>query len=84
MKLTNVPKHVPVNIGDTIVTSGYSISFPPHIRIGKVSDFKILGGNNNFDIDVKLDYDLSETRSVYVIKYDKMIQKDSLITIQNE
>ena len=84
MKLTNVPKHVSLSVGDTVVTSGYSISFPPHIQIGEVSDFKILGGNNNFDIDVTLNYDLSQTRSVYVIKYDKMIQKDSLITIQNE
>lgn len=84
MKLSDVPKHAEIKTGDTIVTSGYSISFPPHIPIGKVSEFKILGGSNNYDIDIDLDYDLSETDAVYVIKYEEVTEKDSILVLQHE
>jgi len=84
MKLLDVPKHANVSIGDTIVTSGYSISFPPHIPIGRVTNFAILGGSNNYDIDVRLDYDLSQTETVYVIRYDEVMEKDSMLTLSYE
>lgn len=84
MKLSDVPKHSEINVGDTIVTSGYSISFPPHIPIGKVMDFKILEGSNNYDIDIALDNDLSQTDAVYVIRYEDVMEKDSILVLQDE
>ena len=36
--MINIPKSVPVAKGDSVVTSGYSLSFPPGIMIGVVSD----------------------------------------------
>jgi rod shape-determining protein MreC len=35
--MINIPKNVPVAKGDSIVTSGYSLSFPPEVLIGTVS-----------------------------------------------
>ena len=84
MKLMDVPKHASISVGDTIVTSGYSISFPPHIHIGRVENFSIQGGSNNFDIDIELDYDLSTLKSVYVISYDNLVAKDSILVSQYE
>jgi rod shape-determining protein MreC len=36
--MINIPKSVPVAKGDSVVTSGYSLAFPPGILIGVVSD----------------------------------------------
>jgi len=82
MKLLDVPKHSNISIGDTVVTSGYSISFPKYIPIGKIKDFSILGGSNNFDITVQLDYDLSTINTVYAVKF--IHAEEKLETIENE
>jgi rod shape-determining protein MreC len=36
--MINIPKSVPVAKGDSVVTSGYSLAFPPGILIGVVSE----------------------------------------------
>jgi rod shape-determining protein MreC len=36
--MINIPKNVQVAKGDSIVTSGYSLSFPPEVLIGTVSE----------------------------------------------
>lgn len=35
--LINIPKSAPVKVGDSVVTSGYSLSFPPGILIGTIA-----------------------------------------------
>ena len=84
MTLVDVPKHAIIEVGDTIVTSGYSISFPPQIPIGKVSDFTIKGGSNNYDIEVDLGFDLSTIKTAYVIKFDKSEEKEILLNSEDE
>jgi rod shape-determining protein MreC len=36
--MINIPKNVQVATGDSVVTSGYSLSFPPEVLIGTVSE----------------------------------------------
>lgn len=84
MKMVDVPKHANVSIGDTVVTSGYSISFPKFINLGIVKDLNIIGGSNNYDILVNLSYDLSKISKVYVVAFDKTEEKANLISQQNE
>lgn len=84
MKLLDVPKHSSIAIGDTVITSGYSISFPPQIPIGYVADFSMQGGSNNYDINVNLDFDLSKVKTAYVIKFDKSEEKENLLISEHE
>jgi len=84
MNLKDVPKHASIARGDTIVTSGYSISFPPLIPIGKISRLEVEEGNNSYDIEVKLDYDLSSTAQVYVVAFQEMTEKKSLEDTNDE
>jgi rod shape-determining protein MreC len=67
VQLTDIPRQAPVKIGDTVETGGKSTIFPEGILIGTV--FKI-DSKNSIDkvIDVKLFNDMSNIRSVYVIK----------------
>jgi rod shape-determining protein MreC len=51
--LKDIPQHVQVNIGDTVVTTGYTGSFPEGIMIGTVANAKLKDGNF-LNIEVKI------------------------------
>jgi len=79
MTLTDVPKHAEIVIGDTVVTSGFSISFPEDVYIGTIYDYSIQDGSNSYNIDVELATDFSKTDYVYVVSYKLAEQKEQLI-----
>ncbi len=54
VQLNEMPYHVPVQNGDTVVTTGYSSSFPEGLTIGTISDFSIGTGSNFYKIEVML------------------------------
>lgn len=64
--LTEIPLHADIQVGDTIVTSGYSSIYPEGITIGYISDFTEKGGSF-YEIDVKLSTDFKNLSAVNVI-----------------
>ena len=84
LSLLDVPKHAEIALGDSISTSGYSICFPPDIHIGNISDYKLAGGSNSYNIDVLLNYDLSNLEHVYVIAFRETEEKLELLLEENE
>ena len=67
VSLLAIPKHIEIEKGDTIITSGYSSIFPADLPIGKIEAFKVKKGDNNYKIKVKLFNDLTTVKNVYVI-----------------
>ncbi len=65
--LEEVPNHVKINKGDSIVTSGFSAIFPAGITIGTIENFRTNVSNNFYEIDVKLSTDFKSLYYVYVI-----------------
>lgn len=65
--LTDIPHHVEILIGDTVVTSGYSAIFPEGYMIGITTDYKLKGGNY-YEITVDLATDFKNLSSVQVVK----------------
>ncbi len=67
MKIEDIPAHATVEVGDTIVTSGYSNIFPPRIPIGVISQINEPTEGDYFKtLDVDLKNDLSDLTYVYV------------------
>ncbi len=66
--LTEIPLHVDISEGDTVVTSGYSSIFPEGILVGTISDFSQPDGENYYDIEVKLAVDFKSLSYVEVIE----------------
>jgi len=64
--LSEIPHHVVINQGDTIVTSGYSAIFPAGLVIGTVTDQQIKGGDF-VTIQVQLAADFKRLTNVYII-----------------
>ena len=55
--LEEIPFHVDLLVGDTIVTSGYSAIFPEGIMVGTVRDFEAVEGNfYTIEVDIAVDY----------------------------
>jgi len=65
--LKEIPYHVNVQLGDQVVTSGYSAIFPENIPIGHVVEFDLEEGNF-YDINVSLSTDFKKLNHVYIIK----------------
>ncbi len=57
VQLNEMPYHVPIQNGDTVVTTGYSSSFPEGLMIGTISEFTIGSGSNFYKIEVLLGAD---------------------------
>jgi rod shape-determining protein MreC len=75
--LVDIPHHVQVEKGDTIVTSGFGGVFPEGYRIGTVEDFRLKGGNY-YEITVKLSNDFRKLDYVHVIRSFAKAEIDSL------
>lgn len=75
--LEEVPLYIPVVIGDTVVTSGYSSTFPEGCPVGKVVSFS--ERNDNFyDIKVELAVDFDKLSYVDVIDFKHSEEKETL------
>ena len=67
-KLNDIPTHVSVNVGDTVVTRGASAIYPKGVFIGTVSNVAEVDGGNFLDIQVQLGNDFSKLRYVSVVE----------------
>ncbi|GAB2625173.1 rod shape-determining protein MreC [Belliella aquatica] len=77
-KLLYVPRHVKVQVGDKIVTSGYNAVFPEGIAIGKILEVNQGTDTNYLDITVELSTDFTRVSYVYLVENTIEAELDSL------
>lgn len=75
LSLKNVPKTRDVKIGDVVVTSEYSNTYPPNIRIGLVSDVHEQGNLLFKSIIVTTSIDFVKLEEVFVISYSPDVER---------
>ena len=68
VNLAAIAKHHTIEVGDTIVTSGYSSHFPKGILIGVVEETNLPSGSNFHNIKVLLSNDFSALDYVEIIE----------------
>ena len=68
MSLEAIPKHVRVERGDTLITTGYSAIYPSGIVVGTVESATLEPGNNFYTITVLLNNDLANVQYVMIVK----------------
>jgi len=67
VQLIDIPKRVPIKVGDTILTGAASSIFPENIPIGTIKSFEVDVSNSSFKIDISLFNDMSNIKNVYII-----------------
>ncbi|SHM54226.1 rod shape-determining protein MreC [Cyclobacterium lianum] len=77
-KLLYVPRHVKIDPGQEIVTSGYNAVFPEGIPIGRVKSANPGTETNYLDISVTLSVNFSNLKFIYLVKNDSREELDSL------
>lgn len=80
--LKDIPQHVEVNPGDTVVTTGYTGSFPEGIMIGTVSKAYLKDGNFLY-IEVKISTVFKTLSYVSVIE-DLMKEEEAQLKTETE
>lgn len=78
-RLNEIPFHVKMEVGDTIVTSGFSDVFPEGVPVGIIEKFDHASGRNFFDISVRLLTDFANLSYVEVTKNNHL---EELIELQ--
>jgi rod shape-determining protein MreC len=78
MMLNDIPKHVPIKLGDKVETSGYSNLFPSGIMLGKIVGKKIPPGSSTYELKVKLYLDMTKIKFAYVVVNYETPALDSL------
>lgn len=66
--MDGIPKHLSVQTGDTVVTSGYSTIFPEGQMIGTVTEVSLPRGSNTYLLKVKTPVSMANLPYVYIIK----------------
>ena len=78
-KLEEIPSHVNVAAGDTVVTSGFSAIFPEGVMIGVVDKARRIENTMYCDIDIALAVDFQSLTYVTVAAFDN---KNELLNLQ--
>jgi len=79
-RLSEIPHHVAVTEGDTILTSGYSAIFPAGIMVGTLTGKQKRGGDF-VSLEVLLSADFKKLTNVYLIGN---LTREERITIEEE
>lgn len=80
-QLLYVPRHVPVAVGDSVVSSGFNAIYPPDIPIGVVSKVNIKEESTFYDIEITFATSFEQLSYVFVVGNRLREEKDSLENI---
>lgn len=82
-QLNNINKFEKIKVGMQVVTSNYSVKFPPGIPIGTISKVEKKSTSSFYDIDLKLATDFTKLQYLYVVTDHFQPQLDTLNTREN-
>ena len=76
--LKYVPRHIPIQVGDSITTSGFNSIFPDHIMIGTIASIELEDNDVFYDAKIDLSVDFSSINFVFVVENLLIEEQDSL------
>ena len=72
------PRHAEFNLGDTVVTSGYSAVFPAGVMVGTVDDMSDSHDGLSYLLKIKLATDFGKVSDVRVIARNGQEEQNNL------
>jgi rod shape-determining protein MreC len=76
--LQDLPRTVICQPGDTVVTTGYSASFPANIPVGRVVESHDQSNNNFLTLKVALFTDFARLNNVHIIRNVRREEQQAL------
>tara|TARA_R110000868_G_scaffold125037_6_gene330447 strand:- start:22601 stop:23434 length:834 start_codon:yes stop_codon:yes gene_type:complete len=78
VQLIDIPRRVPIKVGDTILTGAASSIFPENIPIGTIKSFNLDISKSSYSIDILLFNDMSNIKNVYIINNTNRVAIEQL------
>jgi len=82
--VTEIPGHINIYIGDTIVTSGLSTIFPAGEMVGRVTAVNHTPAGSFYELNVLLNQDMNKLTRVYVIRNFTRLEQERLEQQNND
>jgi rod shape-determining protein MreC len=76
--LKDIARHVQFSLGDSLVTTSYTHSFPEGVLVGRIEDFNIKESDPYYRIKVKLAVNFKTLSYVKVINYANLNEQKNL------
>lgn len=76
--LNDIARHVQFSLGDSLVTSGFSSTFPAGIPVGTVEDFNIKKSDVYYTIKIRLAVNFRTLSHVKVMNYQNYTEQKNL------
>jgi rod shape-determining protein MreC len=80
----DIPSHLVVKPGDTIVTSGHSLIFPEGLMVGTVTEYIKPPGSSLNKAILQFSTDFNKLRQVYVVYNIQQTEIDSLVNSRQD
>lgn len=81
VQLEDIPRLVPLLVGDTIVTGAMSSIFPENIPIGTIKKFDLNASQSFYRIDVALFNDMTNIKNVYIVENPR---REEILELESE
>jgi rod shape-determining protein MreC len=82
-KITLIPSHIELNVGDTIMSSGNSSIFPENIPIGTIKEFQLPLGESFYDVKMRFFTEYNKVKNVQVVSNIYKEELNQLIETQD-
>lgn len=82
--LNDIARHVEFSLGDSLITSGFTSTFPEGIPVGTIEDFKIKESDAYYNIKVKLAVNFRTLSHVKVIDYKNYKEQKTIEKIAEQ
>ncbi len=76
--IEQIPTHILLKQGDTVVTSGHSFIFPEGIMVGTIEEAYVTDGGDMNTARILLSTDFNRLKDVYIIENQQRMELDSL------
>lgn len=80
INLAEIGRHIAVEEGDSVVTSGMTTTFPEGVMIGVVEKVRLNEGDNYYDIRMRLATDFRKLRYVQVLRNTAKKEMEELLS----
>ena len=77
-QLDDIPAHVKINVGDSVITRGSGTIFPPNIMVGTIKGSSKIEGTDFQAIEINLSVDFNNVTYVYVVRNKLKMEQQEL------
>ncbi|MDP5229818.1 MAG: rod shape-determining protein MreC [Cellulophaga sp.] len=78
VQLIDIPRRIPLKVGDTILTGAASSIFPENIPIGSIKKIDLDVSKSSYSLDIQLFNDMTNIKNVYIINNKNRTELEQL------